>query len=96
MWINLVVSISIAALRQVAKPIIATVLKNKLVREFGEDVVSRLLKQFDDVTELGRYIKQLKKAGVSKELIEPFADKHGKEGLEWLLSKKHLGCRMIC
>ena len=54
-------------------------------------MVSRLLKQFDDVTELGRYIKQLKKAGVSKELIEPFADKHGKEGLEWLLSKKHLG-----
>ena len=27
MWINLVVSISIAALRQVAKPIIAAVLK---------------------------------------------------------------------
>ena len=91
MWINLVVSISITALRQVAKPIIAAVLKNKLVREFGEDVVSRLLKQFDDVTDLGKYIKQLKKAGISRELIGPFADKHGKEGLEWLLSKKHLG-----
>lgn len=91
MWINLVLSISIAVLRQVAKPIIKTVLKNKLVKEFGEDFVSKLLKQFDDVTDLGRYIKQLKKAGISKELIEQFADKYGKEGLDWLLSKKHLG-----
>ena len=61
-----VVSISIAALRQVAKPIIAAVLKNKLVREFGEDVVSRLLKQFDDVTDLGKYIRQLKKPELAK------------------------------
>ncbi len=91
MWINLVLSISIAALRQVAKPIIKTVLKNKLVKEFGEDFVSKLLKQFDDVTDLGRYIKQLKKAGISKELMEQFADKYGKEGLDWLLGKKHLG-----
>lgn len=66
MWINLVVSISIAALRKVAKPIIAAVLKNKLVREFGEDVVSRLLKQFDDVTDLGKYIRQLKKPELAK------------------------------
>ncbi len=91
MWINLILSISIAALRQVAKPIIKTVLKNKLVKEFGEDFVSKLLKQFDDVTDLGRYIKQLKKAGISKELMEQFADKYGKEGLDWLLGKKHLG-----
>ena len=88
---KLVVTIAVSALGQIEKPIIAAVLKNKLVREFGEDVVSRLLKQFDDVTDLGKYIKQLKKAGISRELIGPFADKHGKEGLEWLLSKKHLG-----
>lgn len=91
MWINLALGISIAVLRQVAKPIIKTVLKNKLVKEFGEDVISKLLKQFDDVTDLGRYIKQVKKAGISKELIEQFADKYGKEGLDWLFSKKHLG-----
>ena len=66
MWINLVVSISIAALRQVAKPIIAAVLKNKLVRELGEDVFNRLLKQFDDVTDLGKYIRQLKKPELAK------------------------------
>lgn len=49
------------------------------------------MKQYDDVTDLVRYIKQLKKAGISKELIEQFTDKYGKEGLDWLLSKKHLG-----
>ena len=58
---KLVVTIAVSALGQIEKPIIAAVLKNKLVREFGEDVVSRLLKQFDDVTGLGKYIKQLKK-----------------------------------
>lgn len=88
---DLVLSISIAALRQIAKPILKTVLKNKLVKEFGEDFVSKLLKQFDDVTDLGKYIKQLKKAGISKDLMEQFADKYGKEGLDWLLRKKHLG-----
>lgn len=91
MWINLVVSISITALRQVAKPIIHAVLKNKLIREFGEEFITKLLKQFDDVTSLGKYIKQLKKAGFRKELIELYAEKYGKEGLEWLLHNKQLG-----
>ena len=63
---KLVVTIAVSALGQIEKPIIAAVLKNKLVREFGEDVVSRLLKQFDDVTDLGKYIRQLKKPELAK------------------------------
>ena len=42
-WINIGVTIGTFALRTIAKPIISKVLKNKLVREFGQEFVDKIL-----------------------------------------------------
>lgn len=90
-WMNMILTVGLTVLSAIAKPIIRVTLKNKLVRELGEDFVNRMLRETDDITELGKYIKQLRKMKINDDVIKEFADKFGKDGLDWLLSKKNLG-----
>ena len=50
-----------------------------------------MLKEFDDVGDLSRCIKQLEKQNLSVGVILETAEKYGREGLEWLVSKSKLG-----
>ena len=70
MWINIGVTIGTFALRTIAKPIISKVLKNKLVREFGQEFVDKLLKNTDDIPTAGRAIKRLRKLNVGDDAVD--------------------------
>ncbi len=81
-----------------SQAIIKTVLKNKLVKEFGEDFVSKLLKQFDDVLNVIKnsdgYADDIKKApcpsceGVIKQFREMFPDI--KLNVEYMYQKEYI------
>ncbi len=66
-------------------------LKNKLVKEFGEELVEKLAGKNKDYGALSILIKKLKKMDIASDTIKEFAEKYGRDGLDWLLSKKHLG-----
>lgn len=89
--LSIIITVLTLGIGHAAKPLLKKAVKNKLVREFGEEIVNKLLKKFDDITDLGKYIRKLRKAGIADDLIQLFADKEGKEGLDWLLRYKHLG-----
>ena len=90
MWLNIVLAIGFNIASAISKPIINIVLKNKLVRDFGKDFIEKMLRNID-ITDLGKYVKQLRKMNISDDVIREFAEKYGKAGLDWLLSKKGFG-----
>ncbi|HHZ06204.1 MAG TPA: glycohydrolase toxin TNT-related protein [Clostridiales bacterium] len=67
----------------VGKAAVKAVAKNKIVKEFGEELTEKLLKATDSPTNITRATSKLQKAGLSKDAIHRIADNAGEEGLAW-------------
>ena len=84
---NAFLSVVLGVLNLVARPLVKMTIKTKLIRELGEDLFHKLMLKFDDVTDLAKFLKQLKNAGVNNAMTKNWAEKFGKEGLERLLMR---------
>ncbi len=69
---------------RIAKPIFELIIKNKLISSLGLGAVEKLLNSGMDITEINKYIKYIRELGIPDDLITEFAEKYGKEGIEWL------------
>lgn len=90
-WVNVIVSAATVMGRRLLSNAVKTSMKNGLTRKYGADFVEKMLKEFDDVGKLSKCIKQLEKQNLSVDIILKAAEKHGREGLEWLAAKSKLG-----
>ena len=82
--INVGITARVGILGASAKEIVKTAAKNKIVKELGEELAEQLLKNTDDATNITKYLKNLKKAGLSQSAIKQMAETSGEEGLKWL------------
>ena len=90
-WINVIISVATVMGRRFISNAVKESMKNRLVRKYGTDFVEKMLKEFDDVSDLSKCIKQLEKQNLSVGIILETAEKYGREGLEWLIAKSKLG-----
>ena len=74
-----------------AKKLLKSILKSDLISTIGKDCTEKLLKQFDDVKDLSKYVKRILKMGLDSGVIIEVSEKFGSEGLEWIISKQGKG-----
>jgi len=68
-----IVSLCLSVFSAVAKPVLRLTLKNKLIKALGADVVEELLSNGAKLEELSKLVTNLKKLGLSDELISKLA-----------------------
>lgn len=61
-----------------------------LKKDIGKEATEILLKDYSP-KELKNILKTLIDAGIGKDITKEYAEKFGKEGIEWLLSKQEKG-----
>jgi predicted Fe-Mo cluster-binding NifX family protein len=68
------------------KPLVKKLTKARIAKTLGEELAENLLKSVE-ADDLNKLIKRLRKAGASDDVIKEFAERMGKEGLDWLDAK---------
>ena len=82
--VNVGITLGVGIFSASAKGVVKAAAKSKVVKELGEEIAERIVKNTDDATNITKYLKNIKKAGVSQDAIKRVADTSGEAGLKWL------------
>lgn len=88
---DVILTVGLSLFSELAKPILSLTLKNKLVKSLGADVVEELLANGAKLEDISKLVTNLKKLGLSDEVISMFAKNFGDTGLDWLRKARGLG-----
>lgn len=88
---DVILTVGLSLFSELAKPILSLTLKNKLVKSLGADVVEELLANGAKLEDISKLVTNLKKLGLSDEVISMFAKNFGDIGLDWLRKARGLG-----
>ena len=88
---DVILTVGLSLFSELAKPILSLTLKNKLVKSLGADVVEELLTNGAKLEDISKLVTNLKKLGLSDEVISMFAKNFGDTGLDWLRKARGLG-----
>lgn len=88
---DVIFTVGLSLFSELAKPILSLTLKNKLVKSLGADVVEELLANGAKLEDISKLVTNLKKLGLSDEVISMFAKNFGDTGLDWLRKARGLG-----
>ena len=84
--LNLSIELLCFGAGEIISPIADLISKRRMIKNYGSEFVESLIKKVDDLpaNQLEKILKNLDTNGIRNDLIEGFADKFGKEGLEFL------------
>ena len=88
---NLILTVGINAGGVAAKKTLQNILKSNLDETIGAECTECLLREYTDVKDLNRSVKQILKMDISSGVIIELSEKAEKSGLDWVIERKSAG-----